>query len=1648
MDGDVTDPATATEQLHAAIAQSDHPRPSLLSSLADAALRRAPDHVLAQASDALIDRIAGILAELDARAPGELHVAVHPWHDTAGDATVEVIWEDRPFLLSTITTELVTSGLEVRGTFHPILGLELDDHGRVDAVVPARTAQHRVSVIQLDVSGLADDDETIDELRARLRADLEDVAVVTSDHAAMRAEVEAAAAALATGDPGDAEVAAFLAWLLDDNLLLLGVETVPGPGAAAATRRFGLLRDEERRRLLLADIGAAPACHDLPRLTASRTRRRSTVQRRAPIEVFDVSVPDSSTRGRDRGGSGGGPGPAADGTRIRVLGLLTRKGIAEPVRNTPVLRRRLRQVLEVEDVVDGSHDAITLITLAHAIPKDELLRSTRTSFRELLVGLLQAEQHREVAAFACPHPPSGTVSVVVALPRERWSPELARRLRTVLSDRFEAIGVEVDASIDLQRDAITRYLLELHAPDDPETWDRLVPARAVDLDRAIADLARPWEETVVGELSSRMGPGPAATVGRTIVARLPRSYRDVTDPLEAVTDVRLLAETLRGESSLLVWLRAAPSYHDTDTLTDGDHATGYVSSAPVRLLAAKRGGTLELSAFLPILESLGLTIVDEVPHPLTDGSGPAATLHDFGVRAPGLDPERDGPRVSDAILAAWRGHLEVDPLNRLVVVSRLDWFDISILRAYRRLRRQLGTPYTPAYVDTILVSHPDTVHALVDHIHARLDPHRPAGAPTAEQTRAAVTSELDQLERLDHDRILRRLLELIDATLRTNAFRSDARADDTGEPYIALKIDPSLVSDAPQPRPYREIFVHSPRVEGVHLRSGPVSRGGLRWSDRRDDVRNEVLDLVKAQVLKNSVIVPSGAKGGFVLTREPSDPAAAPTEARRQYVTFIRGLLDVTDDLDGDRVVPPPEVVRHDGDDPYLVVAADRGTATFSDLANEVAARYGFWLDDAFASGGQHGYDHKRYGVTAKGAWVAVTAHFRELDIDVATDPITITGIGDMSGDVFGNGLLRSQSVRLVAAFDHRHVFLDPDPDPQRSFAERQRLYDLPASSWSDYDPEVLSPGAMIVPRAAKRVALTDEVRALLRIEAAELTPPELIRAVLRAPVDLLFAGGIGTYIRATSELESEIGDRANTDVRVEASTVRARVIGEGANLAVTQRARIELARRGTLVNQDAIDNAAGVATSDLEVNLKILLRMAEERGELGRAERNQLLEELAPEVVEQALDVVAANAAAISRELDRSPRSLEQYEQLLTRLEEHTDLDRHAESLPSSAELATRAEAGAGLSRPELATLLAWAKRDLKETLLASDVPDAELLQPALARSLPAGAVARFGDLLTDHRLRRELITTVVVNDLVDRLGITAVSRLAAEADVPLSTAVETIEAAVHIVDAHGWWARLDALEGAHDPARRRELELPVEELVITLSRVLLTDPTAPDPIEAAETQRRIADQVLGQLDQLGTRGQRRARLAHVRWLVDDLVEPDLARFLAGARDLALVPDVAAVHHQLPDALSEPAIADALLQLSDRLGIDRLEETLRRVEARSGWARRERLGLARDLRRARQAAAVAALSGIAAPSPGRDRLPGDVAAAVDRWLEGRRGHLERTRATVAATETAEGHALDALGVAARSIRETVERRPQPTTQGTTRGVSSATPTG
>ncbi|MFA9430810.1 NAD-glutamate dehydrogenase [Egicoccus sp. AB-alg2] len=1583
-----------------ALADLPHDRPEVLAEFARAALRRVPPTMLRGAdAPAAARRILEAFEAIDRRSDGEINISLRvPPTGLDGrpalTSVVEVASEDRPFLLSTVTDELERQGYRVVRSLHPIVGVERDEDGRVARIVPARTAEHRESLLHLEL-GERISESAAAELCQQLRRLVDDVMIATGDFDAMCARIREVAQALQNGrwshapEDEQAEVAALLDWLLDENLVLLGIReydlgeedgrrvaaVVPGSG-------LGLLRDESSSRFsepVPIDTLPAHEREHLERphlLTVTRTNRLSTVQRRVRMEYFGLSRVDED--GRVVG-------------EFRILGLFTRKGYTEPARSTPVLRDKLRRILETEDVVAGSHDEVMLLSLFQALPKDELFQSSTETLHRTLVGLLHAEEHREIRTLARVDHHTRTVSVLVAVPRDVYSPQLRERLQVLLTRTYGTAKIDVEVSLGDRNEALARFLLQL---------DGEVPEVSLaSLQNDVRKLARSWLDELTVKLRTLLDEGEAQRLTSTVGTRLPRAYRDTVDTDVAVQDVVLLDEVLRSEHGLLVRLQA------------GDDSL-------LRLKAAKLGPPLELSGFLPILESLGLIVTEEVPHALErHGDEPKVQLHDFGVRTDDLDVVADGPRLADAVLAAWRGHFQVDSLNRLVLCAQMPWRDVSLLRAYRRYRRQVGTAYTPEYQNDALVAHPEVARALVDHFHTRFDPHRNAGEQELEASRQRVIEACDRLDRLDHDRILRGFLDLIDATLRTNAFREDARADGSREPYFAFKMDPTRVPGMPAPVPYREIFVHSPRVEGVHLRGGRVARGGLRWSDRKDDVRTEVLDLVKAQILKNALIVPTGAKGGFVLMREPQDPDARRDEVRRQYVTFVRGLLDVTDDLEGDEVVPPADVVRRDGDDHYLVVAADRGTATFSDTANLLSRRYGFWLDDAFASGGSNGYDHKALGVTARGAWVAVQRHFRELGMDVQTEPITVVGIGDMSGDVFGNGLLRSRTVKLVAAFDHRHVFLDPDPDPEVAFEERRRLFELPGSSWDDYDRDKLSPGGGIHPRTVRSIPLSEEVREALRVDAEELTPPELIRAILGAPVDLLFAGGIGTYVKASSERHDQVGDRTNDEVRIDATGLRARVFAEGANLAITQRGRIEYARHGGRINQDAIDNAAGVSTSDHEVNLKILLTLAVEEGRLGQDERDKLLADLADDVVADVMRDVDRQTAALSQELARSPDSLDAYEQFMRRLEANTEFDREVQILPDTEELTARGESRAGLVRPELATLLAWAKREIKEALLASAVPDEDLLQPLLADYFPDAVSERFADLLPRHRLRRELIATMAANDIVDRMGVTFPTSLSDQAGVPLTEVVLAYFVAREVVRAAHWWDLLEQAQSLHDPQRALELEQIVDRLVARVASTVLLDPLLRTPTSLLERDRPVADELLDNMLDLGTPSQRRARVAHARWLVDDLVDPELARFLACAGDLAMIPDVAYVLSRAAGKRNPSDVADAFLRLGETLHVDRIEQALERAAVHTPWARRQRGGLANDMRRLRREATLTAL----------ERFPDDPESeAVQQFLVERPSALERIRTVVKQADGQES--LDAIAVAVRTIRDAIER--------------------
>jgi glutamate dehydrogenase len=932
------------------------------------------------------------------------------------------------------------------------------------------------------------------------------------------------------------------------------------------------------------------------------------------------------------------------------------------------------------------------------------------------------------------------------------------------------------------------------------------------------------------------------------IARLPAGYRGLTSPSEALEDASEV-DRLQHPVGEPEFAQGAVDY----PLMGTTHRLVVRPSAnPVCTFRIRRFGEngIELTTTLPLLESFGLVVVESVPMRLGPGAAGEPELHvdDMGLRAESphgpealrFVPEVHGARLVEAIEASARGDADVDSLNRLVTAAGLDWRQVLVLRAYLRYWRQSGVTLTWDEITDPLVAYPDVARALVGYFEARFDPHpaRHPGSGVAQDevrgapARALAAAQLDLVSSLEEDRVLRAVLTMADATLRTNYFIGGG----TRQRPLVLKLDSRRVPDLPAPRPLVEAFVHGPTVEGVHLRAGTIARGGLRWSERPADFRTEVLDLAFAQVKKNAIIVPTGAKGGFVC-RTKGRPS--PETVRAAYEIFVAGLLEITDNLVEGATVTPAGVVAADGADPYLVVAADKGTATFSDLANSISERQGFWLGDAFASGGSRGYDHKAMGITAKGAWVAVRRHFRELGIDVAVDPITVTGVGDMSGDVFGNGMLRSRAIGLVAAFDHRHVFIDPDPDRQVSFDERLRLSRLERSSWADYRTELISDGGGVWPRDAKSIPLSPAARRVLGVEAEALSPPEVVSAILCAPVDLLWFGGIGTYIKAPDEADSDVGDHANDSVRVTADRIRARVVAEGANLGVTQRGRIRYSRRGGRINADFIDNAAGVATSDREVNLKILLALAAERGRMEAGYRDGYLSRAQDEVATEVLRQVDHSVAALNRAAGHSDRYLDAYEALIDDMEMAGRFDRRVEVLPERDEFSVRRQAGAGLIRPELATVLTYAKRELVAAIDGADWVADPFLRSSVIPYFPAGMRDEFGDLIPDHRLYRQLLATDVAGEIVDQMGIVWAHDLAAELGRPLEDVAATFWVARHVTGAGARWAELEELaadsESGLSATDEATLHGAVAEAVTRLVRKYLNEPGDFHPGEVA---------------------------------------------------------------------------------------------------------------------------------------------------------------------------------------------------------------------
>jgi glutamate dehydrogenase len=1584
-----------------------------LARLVDRYWRFAPDEELIGHSPAALVAAAVSHRELAGqRLPGQLKLQVgEPGEDHR--TVVKIAVDDMPFLVDSVTGALTSRSLDVHLLVHPLVvvrrtplgaltevaaDVEPDDAGAGDLVE---------SWIHIEIDPVRDP-----QGRAQLRADLQrvltDVREAVEDWPKMRAAALAIADELATAQLGGPrppvpekdinDSVALLRWLADNHFTFLGYreyELVDGadpvtdePATLLRARPgtgLGILRNDQPTPRVLSTMNPEAYAKVLEKrlLIITKANSRSTVHRNAYLDYIGLKVFD------------------ADGTVVgerRFIGLFASSAYRDSVQELPVVRRKVAEVMERSGLSPRSHSGKDLLEILETYPRDELFSIATDDLYRAAIGVLRMAGRRQLRVFLRRDHYGRFISCLVYLPRDRFTTGNRLRMQEILLRELNGVGVDYTTRVTESLLARVHYIVRT----DPAN-----PPGAVDPDalaEQLADATRLWDDDFALALERKVGDEQAkALLGRYVTA-FPEVYKDQHSPAEAVKDLAKL-ELLEEPGQLEMHL-----YRKRDDICD------------VRFKVYRYGEPMVLSAVLPVLHSLGVRVIDERPYEIAREDA-TIYLYDLGLELPAdaRDPAEVRGQVENAFSAAWRGEAEVDGFNALVLRAGLTWRQVVVLRAYAKYLRQAGTVYSPEYLQSTFCAYPTIAALLVAAFDARFDPWLPVADADrhqrAKELLVAVERQLDEVDNLDQDRIFRAYLTLIQATLRTSFFQRGP--DGRPKSYTAFKLDPRAVPYLPQPRPRYEIFVYSPRFEGVHLRFGPVARGGIRWSDRREDFRTEILGLVKAQAVKNAVIVPAGAKGGFVLKRAPVEREARQIEAIACYRQFISALLDVTDNLVDGHAVPPAGVVRYDEDDPYLVVAADKGTATFSDIANEISLGYRFWLGDAFASGGSAGYDHKRMGITARGTWESVKRHFRELGVDVQAQDITVVGIGDMSGDVFGNGMLLSRHLRLVAAFDHRHVFLDPDPDPEVSYQERRRLFGLPSSSWDDYHRSLISAGGGVYPRTAKSVPITPEVRAALGIAepVAAMTPPELIRAILLAPVDLLFNGGIGTYVKARGEPHAEVGDRANDAVRVDGAQLRCRVVGEGGNLGLTQRGRVEYARVGGRIHTDFIDNSAGVDCSDREVNIKILLAGAG----LAGPERDRLLAEMTDEVAALVLRDNYDQARALGNARAQAAPLLPVHRRMLTDLERSGALDRELEALPSDAELAERAATGAGLTTPEFAVLLAYVKNVLQEQIIASELPDEPWTAQALADYFPAPLSRRFAAEMAGHRLRREIVSLALVNEVVNRGGTSFVYRAVEETG---ASAADVVRAYVVVRDVYGLpelWAAVEALDNRVPIAAQTAVHLATRRLLDRAVRWLLQNRRSPLDVTAEITTLRPGvSRLLPRLGSLFRGGERDALRAHRDALVAQGMPADVADWAAritysfGLIDVVEVTKGAGLD---PDGAAIDEAAEIYFVLSERFGVDAILSKISDLPRQDRWQTLARMALRYDLY-----AALAALTTevLGSTSPGADP-----AVRVFQWEQLNAASIARARNAIGEFDASRAD-LAALSVVLRQIRTLV----------------------
>jgi glutamate dehydrogenase len=1594
----VTQPAdflqsTLTEDIAAqARLRLDPQRAELVARLAEPYLAGIPSADLERLDgDQLFAVVAGLQGFLRERVPGEPKIRVfdpdpdrHGW--ASPHSVVEIVNDDMPFLVDSVAMVLARANIAVHLLVHPIVAVRRAPDGALLELGGAEGVAESLMHVEIDRRDAGSQALLVEQLSAALA----EVRAAVADWGAMRARIKTVNAELNGGEENE-EAVAFLDWLHDDHFTFLGYrhfllsgpaddpEVVVEPGSA-----LGVLRTESAHvldeRLPLSQMPAEiRAFVTRPgALLVTKSVRLAVVHR--PVHMDVIGVKRFDAKGRAVG-------------LHAFLGLFTSAAYTRHPSIIPLLRRKVAHVQERAGFPPFGHDAKALANILETYPRDELFQISEEQLSANALGILHLQDRPRVALFVRRDEFGRFVSALVYLPRDRYDTPLRLAVIRLLE---QAYGGQLDAYYTQVADA---PLARLHVIIRISAGQASAAVDEDELEARIAEAARSWSDQLQAALVQAHGEGDGLRLARRWRDGFPVSYRERHAPLSAVAEVERLEAALAGADLGVSLSRPVEA-----------------GEREARLKLVHAGSTVPLSDVLPLLEAMGLRVIAEIPHPVRPADRPEAVwIHDFQLETPpGLDLAARGPAFEEALLRVWRGEAENDGFNALVLLAGLGWRQVAVLRAYAKYMRQAGSTLSQAYVERALADNPEQAAALAAFFLARFG----LSDETEDHAAARVEAMLEQVASADDDRILRRFMALIRATLRTNYALA--------RPYLSFKLDSHQVPDLPLPRPMVEIFVYSPRMEGIHLRGGKVARGGIRWSDRREDFRTEILGLMKAQTVKNAVIVPVGAKGGFVLKQPPvaAEPRSETKDGRGAlqaegiacYRTLIQGLLDLTDNLRGGKVLPPAGLVRHDGDDPYLVVAADKGTASFSDIANSISLDHGFWLGDAFASGGSKGYDHKAMGITARGAWEAVKRHFREMGRDVQTQETTVIGIGDMSGDVFGNGMLCSRTLKVLAAFNHSHIFVDPDPDPDRSFAERERLFKA-TKSWPDYDPAAISPGGGVFARSAKTIPISPQMKDRFGIETDAVTPTELIRILLVQAVDLLFFGGIGTYVKAARESHSQVGDRANDALRVDAAELKAKVVGEGANLGVTQLGRIEFALGGGAINTDAIDNSAGVDTSDHEVNIKILLNDLVGAGDLTPKQRDGLLAGMTDEVAALVLRDNYLQTQALSVMAAQAPELLDGQVRFMRLLEKAGRLNRPIESLPDDETLTERAARRQGLVRPELSVLLAYAKLWLHDGILASDLPDDPFLAGDLARYFPSALQERFAKEIAAHRLRREIVATATTNSMVNRVGVAFVSDMMENtghgpADVARAYIVARDAYALRDV-----WSRIEALDGTVPAAVQIAMLAESGRLLERATAWVLRGVPMPFDLGAAIAELRPGIAALqATLPAILPAETAEAVAERRRDYAQQGVPADLAAIVADLIVLASAADIVRIAARQGTTVEDAG--NLYFAVGSRFGLGGLRSAAQKVGVGGHWQKLAAAAAIEDFYALQRDITVA----VAAEAPG---LAAQEALAA--WAGAHRVNAERTDAVLAEVRAVRQIDLAMLTVAARQLKTLVE---------------------